>query len=87
MQGILLHLQWAYHLFSLIFTGPFIHYIVRFQKSNEEKAITLTELLKSCLFYVFLAGLDLHCSCGLSQVEADGDCSPVAVHGVPLLWS
>lgn len=23
MQGILLHLQWAYHLFSLIFTDPF----------------------------------------------------------------
>ena len=49
-QGIPLRLQWAYHLCLLIFTDLFIHYIGRFQKSNEEKAITLTELFKNCIF-------------------------------------
>ena len=81
-QGIPLHLQCAYHLCSLIFTDLFTHYIIRFQKSNKEKAITLTELLKIVFFNVFLAGLGIDRSCGLSLVEANGGCSLVAMHGL-----
>lgn len=81
-QGIPLHFQWAYHLCSLTFTDLFIHYIVRFQKSNEEKAITLTELLKIVFFNVFLAGLGLDRLCGLSLVETNGGSSLVAMHGL-----